>query len=71
MNVVAIERRSVSQTDWFAIAAKLELAHERHVLADAIEDDDRVVDRVAEDRQHGRDGRGRQLAAATASTRRA
>ena len=33
------------------------------MLADAVEDDDRVVDRVAEDRQQGRDGGRGQLAA--------
>ena len=36
--------------------------HERHVLAHAVEDDDRVVDRVAEHREDRRDGRRRHLA---------
>ena len=45
-------------------------AHERHVLADAVEDDDRVVDRVAEHRQHGGDRRDRDLLARRASRRR-
>ena len=33
--------------------------HPRHVLADSVEDDDRVVHRVAEDGQEGGDGRAR------------
>ena len=35
--------------------------HQRDVLADAVEDDDRVVDRVAEHGQHGGDRGGRHL----------
>ena len=50
MKVVASERRIVSQTETLAIGRERRAAHERHVLADAVEDDDRVVDRVPEDR---------------------
>ena len=59
MNVVASERRSVSQTETFAIVRERRPRHQRDVLAHAVEDDDRVVDRVAEDGQHRGDGRGR------------
>ena len=57
MNVVASERRIVSHSETFAIARERRAPHDRHVLADAVEDDDRVVDRVAEHRQHRGDGR--------------
>ena len=49
MIVVASERRIVSHSEMFAIVANGG-AHERDVLADAVENDDRVVDRVAEHR---------------------
>ena len=49
MNVVASERRIVSHSETFVIVANDCLPHQRDVLAHAVEDDDGVVDRVAED----------------------
>ena len=46
---VTIDRRSTSQTETFAIVADARARHQAQVLAHAVEDDDRVVDRVAED----------------------
>ena len=56
---VTIDRRSTSQTETFDDRRDARARHQPHVLADAVEDDDRVVDRVAEDRQHRGDGRRR------------
>ena len=61
MNVVASERRIVSQSDTLTIVGERRPPHQRDVLADAVEDDDRVVDRVAEDGQDRRDRRRRHL----------
>ena len=58
MKVVASERGIVSQSDTFAIVRDRRAPHQRDVLAHAVEDDDRVVDRVAEDRQDRRHRRG-------------
>ena len=54
---------STPRDETLTIVANDARAHERHVLADAVEDDDRVVDRVAEDGQDRRDRRGGHLAA--------
>ena len=61
MSVVASERRIVSQSETFAIVANGAPPHQRDVLPDPVEDDDRVVDRVAEHGQHRGDRRVRHL----------
>ena len=61
MNVVASDRRIVSHSETFDDRRERLAAHQRDVLAHAVEDDDRVVDRVAEYRQDRRDGRDRDL----------
>ena len=48
MKVVARERLIVSQSEMLAIVANDGAPHQRDVLADTVEDDDRVVDRVPE-----------------------
>ena len=50
------ERVSVSQIETLTICANEFLPQQRRVLAHAVEHDDRVVERVAEDRQHRGDG---------------
>ena len=69
MNVVASERRIVSHSDTFDDRRERRAPHDRDVLADAVEDDDRVVDRVSE---HGQDRGDRRLASprARSSSRR-
>ena len=70
MNVVAIDRLIVSQSETLAIVANGRPAHQRHVLPDAVEDDDRVVDRVTEDGQHRGNRRPCSPPARSARTRR-
>ena len=66
MNVVASDRRIVSHSEMFAIVRERCAPHQRDVLPDAVEDDDRVVDRVPEHGQHRGDGRRRHLPAVSA-----
>ena len=63
MNVVASDRGIVSHSETLVICAERAAPHERDVLPDAVEDDDRVVDRVAEHGQHRRHRGGRHLPA--------
>ena len=70
MNVVASERLIVSHSETLAMVANGDRRIERDVLAHAVEDDDRVVDRVAEHRQDGGDGGDRDLLPRRASRRR-
>ena len=52
MNVVASKQRCVSHNDSFAIGEQQRAPGDRDVFSDAVEDHDRVVDRVAE---HGQE----------------
>jgi hypothetical protein len=61
MNVVASERGIVSHSDTFVIWPERAAPHQRDVLPDAVEDDDRVVDRVPEHGQDSGDRGGRHL----------
>ena len=61
MKVVASERLIVSHSETLAIVGERRPPHQRDVLADAVEDDDRVVDRVAEHGQHRGHGVDRDL----------
>ena len=61
MNVVASDRRIVSHSETFDDRRERLTPHQRHVLAHAVEDDDRVVDRVPEYGEHRGYGRDRHL----------
>ncbi len=56
--LVASERVSTSDIERLTICEKAALRHSRHVLANTVEHDDRVVQRVPQDRQQSGD-RGR------------
>ena len=58
---VMIDRVSVSWTERLTICAVGRAAHQRDVLPDAVEHDDHVVERIAQDGQQRRDGGARDL----------